>query len=171
MSTLGNIVSKFAPVVGNVLNMVLPGSGLVVSGLMSLFGVTSSNQDDLANAIAADPLAAEKLKEFEITHKYDLEQINATDRASARDMNIQTTKATGHTDYVMHMLAIGSFLGCGMYLAVSVFFPKQFDVNIWHDLLNFLMLIFSFYFGGMYKQSQFKSQSSDLVLPPPAQTR
>lgn len=171
MSTLGNIVSKFAPVLGNVLNLALPGSGLVISGLCSLFGISGTNEETLAQTIQADPLAAEKLKEFEITHKYDLEQINATDRASARDMNIQTTKATGHTDYVMHMLAIGSFLGCGMYLAVSVFFPNQFDVNIWHDLLNFLMLIFSFYFGGMYKQSQFKSTSSDVVLPPPAQTR
>jgi hypothetical protein len=170
MSTLGKVVSALSPIIGNVLNMVLPGSGLIISGLMALFGVKSNDQEELATTIASDPNAAVKLREFEIEHQDILAKMGQADTASARDMNIQTTKATGKTDYVMHMLAIGSFLGCGLYLAVSVFFPKQFDVNIWHDLLNFLMLIFSFYFGGMYKQSQFNTQHV-VDLPPPAQTR
>lgn len=170
MSTLGNIVSKVAPVLGNVLNLVLPGSSLVISGLCALFGVT--NQDDLPAAIAADPQSAEKLKEFEIAHKYDLEQIQAGDRASARDMNIQTTKATGRSDYMLHFLAFFVFGLLGAYILIGYFFPGEFDKGVMHDLINIAMLPLSFYYGGMYVQArQAQLAQQNINLPPPAQIR
>src|SRR5260221_9182842 len=111
MSTLGNIVGKAAPVVGGILNAVLPGSALIISGLSALFGITSGNQDDLANAIASDPNASEKLREFEITHRYDLEQIQAADRSSARDRETKIVSSTGKRDWVMEFIAVVMVLG------------------------------------------------------------
>jgi hypothetical protein len=171
MSTLGKVVGAISPVLGNILNAVLPGSGLVISGLMSLFGVTSNDQDELATKIGADPNAAEKLSEFVIAHKYDLERLQQADQASARDMNIQTTKATGRQDNMLHVLGLGSFLMVFFYVLLSYFIPEHFSENVFHDLLNICTFVFSFYFGGMYIQARSKDQKEDVTLPTPAQTR
>lgn len=174
MSTLGDIVSKSAPLLGAVLNSFLPGSGLIISGLASIFGGSSSNADDLANRIAADSNAAEKLKEFEIEHQNDLAKIMAADRASARDMNIQTTKALGKTDYMMHFLAGSVVVGALSYPILGNILHYPVDKGIFHDMLNLAMLPLSFYFGGMYVQARNileNAKQNDIVLPPPAKTR
>ncbi len=167
MSELATIVSKSAPLLGAALNTVLPGSSLLISGLSALFGLKGNDTDLLATTIASDPNAAEKLREFEIAHRYDLESILAADRASAREMNTQTTKATGKTDYMLHMLAfcvIGQLMA---YILLGYFIPAHFDKGVMHDLINLAMMPLSFYYGGMYVQAR----QSRVELPPPAQTR
>lgn len=175
MADLGKIVSASAPLLGSVLNSVLPGSGLIVSGLNALFGSDPNKPDDLIAKIQQDAEASLKLKQFEIEHQHDLAKIIAMDRASARERDIEVTKATGKSDWIMHFLAVGSFLGTGAYLLLTIFLQKGWSETVWHDLLNFLMLIFSFYFGGMYKQVGSKvdnnNSNHNIVLPPPAQTR
>ena len=179
MSTLSNVLSKSAPILSNILNLALPGSGLVLNGLMSLFGVRSNSEDDLANTIANDPAAAEKLKEFEIAHRYDLEQIQAADRQSARTMAIETAKATGKRDWVADFIAITIVIGfLGMCLIVAFTKMDSTDHDIFYMLLGVFGSGFSCilnYFFGSSVQTKFdpnKSKSqSDVLLPPPAQTR
>ena len=151
MSTLGNVVSKFAPIVGSALNLVLPGSGLLVSGLMSLFGVTSNNPDELTQVISQDPNAALKLKQFEIEHQDILAKMTQADRASARDMAVATVQKTGKQDWVMHFLACICIFGAMAYGMMSILAPHQFDKGLFHDILNIAMLPLLFYFGGVYK--------------------
>ena len=173
MSNLSDIVSKAAPLLGTVLNAFLPGSGLIISGLASIFGGNASNPDDLAQRIASDANAAEKLREFEIEHQNDLAKIIAQDRASARQMNIETTKALGKTDYMMHTLAL-AVVGCALlYPLLGNILHYTIDKGIFHDMINIAMMPIAFYFGGMYVQSRQQSipPKNDIELPPPAKTR
>jgi len=169
MSNLSNVVSKAAPVLGAVLNSVFPGSGLIVSGLMSLFGVTSESA--LVEKINADPEAFFKLRQFELQHEKELLAISYADTDSARKMNIETMKATGKTDYMLHTLAILSVGLSLIYPFFGFFYPSHFDKGVFHDLLNIATFIFSFYFGGMYVQSRNAKSSQQIVLPEPAKTR
>lgn len=175
MDDLGKVVSKVSPILGSVLNSVLPGSGLIVSGLSTLFGADPNVPDDLLNKIKADAESALKLKQFEMEHQNDLARILASDRESARNRDVEIAKATGRSDWIMHFLAVGSFVGTGLYLLLTIFLQRGWNETVWHDLLNFLMLVFSFYFGGMYKQVGAKvdntNSNHNIVLPPPAQTR
>lgn len=175
MDKLGEIVSKSSPLLGTVLNGLLPASGLIISGLNAIFGANPNQPDDLLSKIQQDSEAALKLKQFEIEHQNDLAKIIATDRASAREREVEVTRTTGNSDWIMHFLAVGSFLGTGAYLLLTIFLQKGWSETVWHDLLNFLMLVFSFYFGGMYKQVGTKvnneNSNHNIVLPPPAQTQ
>lgn len=163
MSKLTEILGKFAPL----LNLVLPGSGLVLSGLLSLFGAKDEN--DLADKIATDPDSAIKLKEFQIEHQNDLYALQFQDRNSARTMNSEVSKATGKTDWCMHFLAISYTLAFFIYSCVALVYQSHFDKGMWHDLLNVEMLILSFYFGASYIQS--RASTAVVTLPPPADTR
>lgn len=171
MSTLGNVISKSAPILGGIINSFLPGSGLVISGLMSLFGVNTSS--DLETTIQNDPEAATKLKQFELTNIQELEKIAAQDRASARNMAIETTKATGKRDNTVSILAFSFVAGFFIY-SILLFFVK-IDPTV-HDIVLLIagqiatmaITVAGFYFGGMFKTSH---SHHDEVLPPPAQTR
>ncbi len=168
--SLASVVGKISPLLGAALNTVVPGGSLIVSALAHLFGVSGTDESTIADAIAADPMAAEKLKEFEISHRYDLEQLTVQDRISARQMNSDTTKETGKQDYMLHALGLGAFLMVFVYVILGYFIPAQFSENVFHDLLNICTFVFSFYFGGMYIQAR-QAPNQDVVLPPPAQTR
>src|SRR3990167_425432 len=169
MSTLGKVVSTAAPILGSVLNSVLPGSGLIISGLKALFGVQSNDNDELATAISNDPNAALKLAEFEITHRHDLDQILANDRASARDRESEIVTATGKRDWVMEFIAIIMVMGFfGMCFIISFVPIAKTDTNLLYLVIGQFstgfITILSYYFGATKK-------SQEINLPAPAQTR
>lgn len=166
--SLASVVGAISPVIGAALNTILPGGSLLVSALAHLFGVDGTSEQGLAQAISQDPMAAEKLKEFEIAHKYDLETMTVQDRVSARDMNSSTTKATGKTDYMLHFLAFFILAFLVVYVLMGYFIPLNFDKNIMHDLINLAMLPLSFYYGGMYIQAR---SAGNVELSPPADTK
>jgi hypothetical protein len=169
--SLSSVVGAISPVLGQALNLVVPGGSLLVSAIAHLFGVSSTDETAITNAIAADPMAAEKLQEFAITHKYDLEQLTAQDRASARVMNIETTKALGKSDYMIHFLAFFVFALLGAYIILGYFIPAPFDKGVMHDLINLAMLPLSFFYGGMYIQARSsQNKDNDINLPSPGQT-
>lgn len=171
MSILGNIVGKSASVVGDVLNSALPGSGMVLSGLLSLFGV--KHEADLPQAIKNDPESALKLKQFELTHLVELEKIVAQDRNSARDREKSIVASIGKKDWTISVLAM-LFVG-GFFAYAFMFFFVSVEPNE-HDIVMFLagqissiaMMVAAYYFGGMFRQP--KGQS-EIILPPPEQTR
>lgn len=180
MSTLGNVVSKAAPVLGNVLNSVLPGSSLVISSLMALFGVTSNDQDILATTIASDPNASLKLKQFELTHIEELEKIYTQDRQSARQMAIETAKATGKRDWVADFIAISIVSGFfGLCLIVAFTKMDLSDHDIFYMLLGIFgsgfSCVLNYFYGSSvetkFHQAKEKANDSKIILPPPAETR
>lgn len=175
MSTLGTIVGKSAPVIGGILNSVLPGSSLIVSGLMSLFGV--KNYDELENAIQTDPESALKLKQFELQHIEELEKIASQDRNSARNREIEITKAKGGRDWLFTFVVMSVVFGfLGAMALVGLTAMDKTDHDIFWALLGVLTTKFGSvvdYFVGLGSHLGGGNQraNSEVILPPPAQTR
>jgi len=176
MSTLGTIVSKTAPLLGSVLNTFLPGSGLVVQGLVSLFGLDkNASESDLTNAIQNDPEAALKLRQFEMQHEEFLYKAVNDDRASARDREKSLVASTGKRDWVIDFLAIFITLAFfGLCLIVAFTTADGTDRNLFYMLLGTFSTTFggviAFYFGGNPMTSYPKVQNREPELPPPAAT-
>lgn len=175
MSELGKIVGKAAPIVGTVLNSVLPGSGLIVSGLMSLFGVSSHSETDLTNAIINDPQASEKLKEFQITHQFDLDQILANDRDSARKRESSIVQSTNKRDWVMDFLAVFvtlAFFTLCMIIKFTDVDPA--DKDLFYMLIGTFSsgwsVVLAYYFGAT-KSKPHVLNTNDVTLPNTNQSR
>lgn len=91
---ISETVGKFAPVAGGLLGG--PAGATVGSLVSSALGVENS-PDAVLEAVKKDPEAALKLKQMELDHKTDLEQIaldtfkaEAADRSSAREAHRQS---------------------------------------------------------------------------------
>jgi hypothetical protein len=80
---LVTVVSNAAPVLGSVLGG--PAGGIAGTLIKDVFG-GATLQETLTN-VAADPNAAEKLKELEDKHVEALEKLAVDDRVSAREMS------------------------------------------------------------------------------------
>lgn len=152
---IGNIVVKSAPLLGGVLGG--PAGSVAASLIASLFGANPDNPDDIIAKMQADPNAATKLKQLELEHQTALATLasenyktEVSDRKSARDYN---ATLSSRTDWVVHFLAILYTFGFFGFLVTGVYYPGQFDKGVFHDLLNVEMLVLSFYFGGIYKNS------------------
>lgn len=104
------IVKTGAPLLGGVLGG--PG-GAVIGGLVArIFGADPDDPEDVARKIAADPDALIKLKQLEMEHKRELEKMYLADVQSARQREIEVTKATGKTNWPLYILAgvvVGGF--------------------------------------------------------------
>ena len=131
-------MKKFAPVLGTAIGGPAGGAvGGAVSLLMGAFGLGGdSTPDQVAAAIAADPHAALKLKELEMTHQEELaklalasDQAFLADRQGARQREVDVVKATGHSDHNLYILAwtvvVGFFALCGLLMQ----FPLPKDSN------------------------------------------
>lgn len=72
-SDLGDIIAKAAPILGTAIGG--PAGGAIGAGVAALFGVENEPKE-IAEAIARDPDAFAKLREYEMRHKERLEQMN-----------------------------------------------------------------------------------------------
>lgn len=116
-------VVDFAPILGTFLGGPLgaAGGGLI-KVLANELGLKSDEEvtpDAILNAINVNPEAALKLREFELTHKVELQKLVIEqecvelerdkafleDRQSARDREVNVTRATGARDYNLYVLA------------------------------------------------------------------
>ena len=79
METLLNLLKNLAPTIGTA--VAGPLGGLAITAIANKFGVADSVAA-VAEAIAGDPEAAQKLREMEL----DYARLDASDRASARSM-------------------------------------------------------------------------------------
>ncbi len=176
MSTLQDVVSKISPALGAILGTFVPGGSLIVSGLASLFGVTSTNQDDIAKSIQADPDAAVKIKQFEYEHQDALIEAQTKIRLGAYQREAEVVKATGHRDWVIDFLAIGTV--SGFFLLSALIFFVKVDPSM-AGIVNFVcgeistasMMVLAYYFGATFKAGASIPPMQNVVLPPPAQTR
>ena len=176
MSTLTEVVGRISPVLGSLLGAFVPGGSLIVSGLAALFGVSSGSQDDIAKAIAADPDAAVKLRQFELQHQDAILDAQTKIRLGAYQREAEVVKATGHRDWVVDMLAIGTVSGF-FILCLLIFFVKV-DPSM-AGIVNFVCgevssmcaLVLSYFFGATFKSGSSVPPFSNVTLPPPGQTR
>lgn len=124
-SDVGKLVAKAAPLAGTILGG--PAGGAIGGLIASLFGV-ESEPDQVASAIQQDPQAALKLKELELNHKIELERLvleqekmRLGDVASARNREVETTKATGSRDKSLYALAWLNVVGFFGLLATLMY--------------------------------------------------
>lgn len=75
LKTLGNIIGKYAPKVGKVIGLAIPGTDFIGEALGHIFG--TKDPDKLVEAINQDHQAALKLKELEFNHEAQLNKIIA----------------------------------------------------------------------------------------------
>ena len=175
---LKEVVGKISPLLGAALGAFVPGGSLIVSGLAHLFGVDSSNSDQLAAAIASDPEAVVKIKQFEFEHKDALLTAATQVRLGAYDREAQVVKATGKRDWVMDFLAVfvtvGFFALCLM-IKFTILDPS--DKDLFYMLIGTFSsgwsIVLAYYFGATKSKSSVMQhpQAPDVVIPPPAQTR
>lgn len=175
-NNLSKVVGSIAPILGNVLNLALPGSGLVISSLAHLFGANPDDESDIASKISADPDAYLKLKQFEMTHAEELAKLEAADRENARGRENTIVSSTGKRDWVMDYLAVFIVVAFfGMCLLVAFIKIDPNISQVFYMLLGALAggfsVILNYYWGSSAGVKNINSQKPEVVLPPPAQTR
>jgi len=142
-----SLVSQGVPLLGGILG----GPAGAVAGKMvaGIFDTNPSNPEELLNAIQSDPEAISKLREFEMTHKQKLQELQLeetraflADMDSARSREIALAKATGKSNkdlYVMAYIVIGSFFlisGFLFYQVITMSGDSSIDSNVMEKINN-----------------------------------
>jgi len=152
-STLVDIIKKAAPILGAALGGVGAPIGMIVSGIASLFGGASSD-DELMAKIKADPDAFLKLKQFEAQHEKDLLKFSNEDRHSARQRHVDTVRLLGKRDWVMDFLSVTPFVALTLLCCVAVFKnpvgpERDFFYAMFDMFSSFLAFVMGYHFGGV----------------------
>jgi len=124
MASLSEIVSKAAPILGAALGGFGAPIGMIVSGIASLFG-GATDENDLIAKIKADPEAFLKLKQFEMQHEVDLLKFATEDRKSAREREASIVKSTGKRDWVNDFLSVTPFCALMVLTIFCLFHTPQ----------------------------------------------
>lgn len=152
-------VEKYAP---DLAKLIPPPFGTLLSyGLSSIFNVTSSSPQDLANAIQADPNAEFKLKQFQLEHKDLISKLNSSDYQAtlsdvqdARKMEVEKEEKTGKTDWVLNIIALSviiAFISMTFLIAITTFNASDHDVlfTLIGQLSSGFIAVLSFFFGSI----------------------
>ncbi len=142
-------ISGAAPLIGSLFGPAGTAVGAVAGAGLKLVATAlgvEPTQDAIAEAIATDPAAAEKLKEFEMNHQLEIQKLyiqqlgmELADIADARKRQVEHEKATGKSDinlYVLAWVIMGGFIGAIIGLVfMATLYPS---VNLNNPLLNIL---------------------------------
>lgn len=183
-SQVVNAIKGVAPIIGSLFGP----AGTTVGALASAgIGVVATalgvepTQDAITAAISADPLLLEKLKEFEMNHKVEMEKLaiqrlslEITENQNARDRQIKHEQITGKSDlnlYVLAWVVIGGFFGTIIaIILLKIFFPM---ISLANDPMLSLLLgslstdagMVVGYFFGSSRSSQSKDEKIYNSIP------
>jgi hypothetical protein len=179
-----NFLKKLAPFLSMGLSLAGPYGAIANKVLAPILGVKpDAPADQYAEALAkATPEQIEaikkaeqdfqlQMKQLDIQSVDDLEKIAADDRASARNREIEVTKATGKKDWTPRILAFAvvilCFAGEGLYFFLGA--PKNASPELIGRILgtldSALILVLSYYFGS----SAGSDRKTELLAGKPAQ--
>lgn len=127
------IIGTAAPLLGTALG----GPAGAAAGTLVAAALGVENKPDaVVEAIKANPEAVLKLKELELAHKVELERmilegerIRLADVASARQREVDTTKATGKRDINLYTLAWVLVVGFFVLVGTLIFKELPKDSN------------------------------------------
>jgi hypothetical protein len=142
-------IAANAPTLGAAIGTVVPGAGNVIGGavglgikaLASVFGLgEDATPDQISAAIEADPQAAVKIKLAEMDYQNQEKQRQSEERLkiltaqladvqNARQMNVDTTKATGKRDKNLYALAWVIVVGFFALVGILIFVTLPPDSN------------------------------------------
>lgn len=131
------VVAKAAPILGTAIGgPVGAAAGGAISLIASAFGLTeegAKDPDEVYRAISENPQAVLKLQGIENQHKERLQEmilkrdeLFLLDRQSARQREVDTTRATGKRDVNLYALAWMVVTGFFGLIGIMMFLP---DVN------------------------------------------
>ena len=104
-----DVVAAGAPILGGILAG--PGGAGLGAMVASLFGADPTDPQDIAIKMAGDPEAHIKLRKLELDNKAELEKLFLADIQSARQREVEVTRATGKTNWPMYILAGAVVIG------------------------------------------------------------
>ena len=178
MDELKALLAQSVPYLGAIIGTASPIAGVLFNAVAGLFGLGSNAKpEDLTKAIQGDPEAQIKLRSLEIQHSDEILHAETQIRLGAYSREIEVSKATGHHDPVLSILAF-VFVG-GFFLYSFFLFFVHIDATV-HDIVLLLAgqissmatIVGGYYFGSMMKShTSIQKQSPEIILPPPAKTR
>ena len=163
------ILGSIAPTLGKAISGDMGGA---VNEALKAFGIQSGNKDDLEKALkAATPEQLAELKKLDLDYQkrlaeldIDLEKIYAEDKASARNMYIQTKDRL--VPVLASLLILGAFLITGALFYVQI--PPENKDTLFMVLgivIGYTGNVVTFYFGssnGSQKKNEIISKMSNL---------
>ena len=174
-----SLVSQGAPMLGGLLGGPAGATaGKIVAGL---FGTDPDSPTDVMNAIAADPAAIQKIKEFEAKHQEELQRLQLEETSaflkdldSARQREVEIAKATGVKDkdlYRMAYLVMGIFFAITFFLLIVIATGQESIVKelknhplamiIIGALISGFTQVLSYFFGS----SKGSSEKNKMMMP------
>jgi hypothetical protein len=145
------LVSQGVPLLGGLLGG--PAGAIAGKVVAGLFDADPGSPESVMNAIQQDPEAMRKLREFELTHQQKLQELQLeetkaflADVQSARNMNIEETKATGKRDFNLYALAWTLVAGFFILIGILIFKELPKDSN---DVIFMLFGTLSAGFGSV----------------------
>ena len=175
---VGNTVAAVAPALGKIIGGVMGGpevgtlAGNAISGLLGLFGLKpDATPDQLNDAIAKDPQAALKLRQSEMEYnlalnkqKLDEQGAFLRDIQSARNMMVETTKATGKRDVNLYALAWVIVVGFFSLTCLLIFRDVPKDSNgVIFMLFGALVAGFGSVVGYFFGSSKSSADKTELI--------
>jgi len=175
---VGNTVATIAPTLGKVIGGIVGGpeigtlAGNAISGLFGLFGLKpDSTPDQLNEAIAKDPQSALKLRQSEMEYnlalnkqKLDEQDAFLRDIQNARNMMVETTKATGKRDVNLYALAWVIVVGFFSLTCLLIFRDVPKDSNgVIFMLFGALVAGFGSVVGYFFGSSKSSADKTELI--------
>lgn len=158
------LLGKGLPLLANVITG--GAAGTVMNLVKSVIGIDSDDPDELENAVRNNPEIVVKLKELEMTHKVELEKLALQgaqleleetktyigDVQSARNREMEMTKATGQRDWLLMALAITVVLGFFGLVFTAVMSPGSINESgpinqLFGALVAGFTMVLSYFFG------------------------
>jgi len=171
-------ISGAAPLLGSLFGPAGTAVGTIASAgiklVASALGVEPT-QDAIADAIATDPAAALKLKEFEMTNMLELQKLTIqqlgmelTDVQNARQRQVEHEKATGKSDTTLYILAwtiIAGFFSLTLTLLYFSYSGKPItdQTGVLFMLMGTLSTAFGMVVGYFFGSSKGSADKSALL--------
>lgn len=159
-------IIKSAPLIGNILEIAVPGVSKVLPIISRALGVNS--ESEIIKALQTDPDAYNKLKQAELTHQVELKKIwleetrlYLEDVQSARQREVEFVKVTGGRDWMQ--ATIGIIVITGFLISLIGSFVIEIPgssaqtVNIMTGMLGTMAVTVVAYYFGTSKSSSEKT--------------
>ncbi|WP_127343086.1 hypothetical protein [Ancylomarina longa] len=140
--------------------------GPILNMVADVLGINSTDSNDLEKAIQNNPDAIVKLKELEMKHREKLQRLSLeiarvdferdqaylSDKVSARSREVEITKATGHRDVNLYILAWTVVAAFFILTGILIYKPLSQDASGYINQLFGAMatgfgLVLSYFFG------------------------
>lgn len=167
---IGSVLDVASPLV----NAFVPGGTMITAGIKAIAGAFGLTEDEvtgdkLKDLMAQDKEFALKLRQADQAYQIELLKQQLDDVKNARQMNVETTKATGKRDINLYVLSWTLVIGFFALVGLLVFRELPKDTNgvvclLFGTLATGFGCVIQYYFGSS-KSSQDKTELLSKAQP------